>query len=202
MRAVCLCSRQWNIYKILHKHRFLIIEVVDIWHVQKQNLLLLAVSGCELLFWVFHEFHRHVRELLTSLPQCQIFTLYFLDKRIPIWNTCKGRCLLILSSLTVTLLCSFTGSDLSRLYQSRLPPITWCIWRGECEGCSGDCSDVMGGRATVQCFRSWVRSVDERQRVRNREKRGERTGKMVCGCQATIDNQIPRHHACGALPSL
>lgn len=78
MRAVCLFSRQWNIYKILHKHRFLIIEVVDIWHVQKQNLLLLAVSGCELLFWVFHEFHRHVRELLTSLPQCQIFTLYFL----------------------------------------------------------------------------------------------------------------------------
>lgn len=47
-----------------------------------------------------------------------------------------------------------------------------------------------------------MRSVDERQRVRTRERRGERTGEMVCGCQATIDNQIPKHHACGALPSL
>ena len=33
--------------------------------------------------------------------------------------------------------------------------------------------DVIGGRATVQCFRSRVRSVDERQRVRTRERERE-----------------------------
>ncbi len=34
------------------------------------------------------------------------------------------------------------------------------------------------------------------------EGKGERTQEMVSGCQATIDNQIPKHPACAALPSL
>lgn len=35
-------------------------------------------------------------------------------------------------------------------------------------------------RATVQCFRSWVRSVDERQRVRKREGGGVRGQERWC----------------------
>lgn len=57
-----------------------------------------------------------------------------------------------------------------------------------------------------QC--STVRAMD-RWGGRNKERKGEmgggegeRTREMVCGCQATIDNQIPKHRACAALPSL
>lgn len=41
-----------------------------------------------------------------------------------------------------------------------------------------------------------------RETKKERGEGSKRTGKMVCGCQATIDNQIPKHRACDALPSL
>lgn len=177
--------------------------------ISKANPLLLAVSEWELFclhfLWVSWTSERAaISTSAVSDVHTLFFFFHFSKQRIQLKTSAK-KGLLILPSLSVTRLCSFTRRDLPS------PVCLPSLGAPEEGSVGGDVQetaegDVMGGRATVQCFRSWVRSVDERQRVRKRKrgrKKGwEDRGKMVCGCQATIDNQIPKHQACGALPSL
>lgn len=121
---------------------------------------------------VFHDMWEHCRHHFRSL-RFYLFNFYY--NMIPIWNSCKGRRLLILSSLSVTLLCFFTRSDLVVPTSSHL---LVHLKRGDVWNTAE--GGVMGGRATEQCFRSWVRSVDERQRVRKREREGVRGQERWC----------------------
>lgn len=121
------------------------------------------------------------------------------------------------------LLCPFTSRHLSSSHPSLtfLHPISRCICSSavgnECEKgvvrenvdrmvwqrVKGWAGENKGGRATVQWEQGeqWGRKR-QREKKGERGRVGERTREMVCGCQATIDNQIPKHSACDALPSL
>lgn len=147
------------------------LSIFDIFRqFQKQNLLILAVFKCELLFCLCDPWVSSTCEsvaVITSAVWDFIYLIFiFFKKTISIWNICKGRWLVILSSLSVTLLCFFTRSDLVVPTSSflKMEGVRGDVWK-TAEG------GVMGGRATVQCFRSWVRSVDERQIVRKRERK-------------------------------
>lgn len=173
---------------------------------QKQTLLFfffLAVSGCELFCLGVPWVSSCERAAAITSALSDVHTWFFnFSKKGSQFETSAKKDVFQSSLRSVTLLSFFTRRDLSRLYQSWLPPINWCIWRGEM---FGRLQRVMWWEGEQQCGASgagWDLWMRDKEWESERERRGERRGEMVCGCQATIDNQIPKHHACGALPSL
>lgn len=89
------------------------------------------------------------------------------------------------SSNSLLHFCSFTQRDLSRLYQSRLPPITWCIWRGECEGrrlgdCRGWCDGRKSNSAVLQELGEICGWETKSEQERERERKGVRGQERWC----------------------
>lgn len=74
---------------------------------------------------------------------------------------------------------------------------------GDVSGSQGveNSGETEGGKATAQYSAPGERRDKERKRGKGGGA-GERTREMVGGCQATIDNQIPKHLGGAALPSL
>lgn len=110
-------------------------------------------------------------------------------------------------ALTIHLVFSIpsAGASFPLLGKMSVRKVQWeRIWTGWCDRQwrDEDRWETEGGRATVQY--SVVGEVgmgETKAEMGERGRVGERTRKMVCGCQATIDNQIPKH-TCAALPSL